>query len=78
MIKFVCGELKGDTNATVTLFDETHEAAAVRDDDGNVTVTLDATEPEPGDPVTLVLHGENDATFEGVLDLVDGEYVFVR
>ncbi len=79
MITFVCGELlMGAPNASVTLAGETHEGHAVRDEEGNITVTVDATEPDPGDAVTLVLHGENDATFTGVIDLVDGRHVFTK
>lgn len=67
MITFVDGKVE-KSNATVTLGDKKFPASYQRDEEGNVNVVFDyELEPEPGDPVVLILHAENNSTYTGEL-----------
>ena len=75
MITFAMGEVH-EGNATVKLGELDHDARAERDADGNIGVTLDATEPDEGDPVHLTLHDEGDASYRGVIVLKEAKFTF--
>jgi len=76
MIKFVCGDIPGK-NATVTFGDgPPSDAHAERDDEGHITVTVDAVEPAEGEAVELVLHDENDGTYRGSVAASEGHLIF--